>query len=85
LVLAQSVAQVHALKHLGGDAPVAPGQHSQLCIDCVSHTPLLVMAGGVAVVLFLALRVYSALRLLERRPPFVRAAHPAFRSRAPPR
>jgi len=44
------------LRHLPGgpDGPVLPGQHSQLCMDCVSHAPLLVVAGGMAAALFLA-------------------------------
>jgi hypothetical protein len=86
LCLAQSVAMAHALSHLGDrDVPNAPGQHSQVCTDCVSHAPLLVTGGATAVVFFLAFQAYSALRPRVIRTPAGRAVHHAFRSRAPPR
>lgn len=83
--LAQAMAVAHASRHVGGDAPGLPGGHVQLCTDCASLLPLLVVAGGVG----------AALSLLRpaRRLPFpvvaIRAVSPAlhraFRSRAPPR
>lgn len=86
LCLAQSVALSHALSHLGSrDQPNSPGQHSQVCTDCVSHAPLLVTGGAAAVVLFLAFHAFCALRPHAIRAPIGRAVHYAFRSRAPPR
>ena len=76
----------HALSHLGDrDVPNAPGQHSQVCTDCVSHAPLLVTGGAATVIVFLAFRAFSALRPHAIRAPAGRAVHYAFRSRAPPR
>ena len=86
LCIAQSVAQFHALSHLDGrNSPVAPGQHSQFCTDCVSHAPLLVMAGSTAIALILAFQAYGVLRPRAIRAPSPRALRYAFRSRAPPR
>jgi hypothetical protein len=85
LCLAQSVAMVHALSHLGDrDVPSAPGQHTQICTDCVSHAPLLVTGGAAAVVLFIAFQAFFAVRLRAIRAPAGRTDHRAFRSRAPP-
>ena len=86
LCLAQSVAMVHALSHLGDrDLPNAPGQHTQVCTDCVSHAPLLVTGGATAGALLLALQAFFALQPRSGSAPAGRSAHPAFRSRAPPR
>jgi hypothetical protein len=86
LCLAQSVAMAHALSHLGNrDQPYVPGQHSQVCTDCVSHAPLLVTGGAAAAALFLAFHAFSALRPNAIRAPAGRAVRHAFRSRAPPR
>lgn len=87
LLFVQSVAQVHVLRHLPGgpDGPALPGQHSQLCMDCVSHAPLLVVAGGVAAALFLACLATGTLPIVATEPSVARSRHHAFRSRAPPR
>lgn len=86
LCLAQSVAQCHALSHLGDrDAPALPGQHAQVCTDCVSHAPLLVIGAAAAIVLFLAFQNFQILRPRAIPAPSGRAFHYAFRSRAPPR
>lgn len=87
LLFVQSVAQVHVLRHLPGgpDGPALPGQHSQLCMDCVSHAPLLVVAGGVAATLFLACLAPGTLPVAATAPSVERSRHHAFRSRAPPR
>ncbi len=85
LLLAQAVAQVHALRHLGAtpEAPL-PGQHATICMDCLAHAPLLVMMGAAAVVFAILARARRA------GPPAAAAAMPrrpsryAFRSRAPP-
>jgi hypothetical protein len=83
--LAQAMAIAHASRHVGSDARGLPGDHSQLCTDCASMLPLLVVAGGVCAALFGATRFTSPLlpRVVLR--PVQVAAHPAFRSRAPPR
>jgi hypothetical protein len=87
LFFAQSAALLHQLSHAAGgpDGPAPPGQHSGICTDCVSHAPLLAMAGGAAVVFFLALQVSGAMRPCDFSTPAVRAVHRAYRSRAPPR
>ena len=83
--LAQAMAVAHASRHVGGDAPGLPSNHAQLCTDCASLLPLLVVAGGAGAALALlrpARRVPSptvALRAVSTAP------HRAFRSRAPPR
>jgi len=76
----------HALSHLGDrDVPSAPGQHTQVCTDCVSHASLLVTGGAAAVVLLIAFQAFFAVRLQAIRAPAGRTVHRAFRSRAPPR
>jgi hypothetical protein len=87
LLLVQAAAQVHALRHLPGgpDGPALPGHHTQLCMDCVSHAPLLVLAGGLAAALFLAFRLISNPRQAAPAPSVESSRRHAFRSRAPPR
>jgi hypothetical protein len=86
LCLAQSVAQFHALSHIGDrDAPALPGQHVQICTDCVSHAPLLVMGAAAVIVFFLAFQGFQVLRPRAIRAPSGRTLRHAFRSRAPPR
>ena len=83
--LAQAMAIAHASRHVGSDAGGLPGDHSQLCTDCASMLPLLVVAGGVCAALFAAARLALPLpSRLDSRPARV-AAHSPFRSRAPPR
>jgi hypothetical protein len=83
LFLAQSAAQFHALTHVGDRS--VPGTHVQLCTDCVSHAPLLAMAGGAAIVVFVAFLGFGTLRQGEFDSPMQRTTHYAYRSRAPPR
>lgn len=83
--LAQAMAIAHASRHVGSDAPGLPGNHAQLCTDCASLVPVLVVAGGVGALLALALPVQHALLpIVEIRAVSV-ASPRAFRSRAPPR
>jgi hypothetical protein len=87
LVLGQSAATLHALKHYGSgdDAAGAPAEHVQLCLECVSFAPLASPHGSPALVLFVAaLGLWMFLRWRER-PPVAARPHRAFRSRAPPR
>ena len=87
LLMAQSAVQLHALRHLrgGSDGPASPGQHSQTCIDCVAHAPLLVMAGGAALVFLVAFQSLGARLPTAVVTPVDRRFHYAVRSRAPPR
>jgi len=86
LCIAQSVAMVHVLSHLGArDVPNAPGQHTTVCTDCVAHAPLLVTGGAAAVVFLVAFQSFFAVRPRALRAPLGRTIHRAFRARAPPR
>ena len=83
--LAQAMAVAHTSRHVGSDGPGLPGNLAQLCTDCASLLPVLVVAGGVGI----------AVALLQpaRRVPLPTvdsdavsfSPHRAFRSRAPPR
>jgi hypothetical protein len=83
--LAQAMAITHASRHVGSDAAGLPGDHSQLCADCATMLPMLAIAGGFCAALFFGIRATSrVMQSTQFRAPQV-AAHPAFRSRAPPR
>ena len=83
--LAQAMAIAHASRHVGSDAPGLPGDHSQLCTDCASLSPLLAVAGGLGAALVLLRPARRALLpVVEIRAVSV-PHYPAFRSRAPPR
>jgi hypothetical protein len=84
---AQSTALLHELRHAtsGPDQQLPAGERTSLCKECVSHAPLLAMAGGAAVAFFLTLQVSGALRPRRFEAPVLRAARRAFRARAPPR
>ena len=87
LVLGQSAATLHALKHYGNrdDGAGSPVQHVQLCLECISFAPLTSPHGASALVLFVAsLGLWVYVRSADRVPPASRP-RPAFRSRAPPR
>ena len=82
LVLGQSAALLHALKHEGTGAPVS---HTQVCLECASFAPLATPHGGTAITLLVAaLAAWVFVRSFER-PTVVRRPVRAFRSRAPPR
>jgi hypothetical protein len=87
LLLAQSAALLHELSHAasGPDQQLPAGERTSLCKECVSHAPLLAMAGSAAVVLFLALQVSGTLRPCRFEAPALRAARRASLARAPPR
>lgn len=86
LLLAQGIAQLHSLRHLAGtpDGPLFPGQHAPICVDCVSHAPMLAMATGAAIALIVAFLGPDALSRAPSRAVPVREFRHAFRSRAPP-
>jgi hypothetical protein len=87
LVLGQSAAGLHALKHLGsgGDAAGVPTQHVQLCLECASFAPLAGAHGGPAFGLAVASVAAAGVR------PFFDVARAStrfaflFEARAPPR
>jgi hypothetical protein len=78
---------LHELGHAanGPDQQLPAGERTSLCKDCVSHAPLLAMAGGAAVLIFLSLQASGP--LLPRRcdAPVLRTTRRAFLARAPPR
>jgi hypothetical protein len=86
-LFAQSAALLHELGHAasGPDQQLPAGERTSLCKECVSHAPLLAMAGGTAVIIFLALQFSGSLRPRRFDTPALRAAHRAFLARAPPR
>jgi len=86
-LLAQSAALLHELNHAAGgpDQQLPAGERTSLCKECVSHAPLLAMAGSAAVVFFLTLQVSGTLRPRRFEAPALRTARRAFLARAPPR
>jgi hypothetical protein len=87
LVIAQSAAGLHVLKHFGskGDATGAPGQHLTLCLECASFAPFAGAHGGssgLPVVAFVATDgVLPAIATAS----FSRRPNSSFQARAPPR
>lgn len=86
-LFAQSVALLHELGHAAGgpDQQLPAGERTSLCKECVSHAPLLAMAGSAAVIFFLALQVVGTLRPCRFDSPALHVARRAFLARAPPR
>ncbi|MBP7608529.1 MAG: hypothetical protein KA760_03490 [Steroidobacteraceae bacterium] len=86
-LFAQSAALLHELSHAanGPDQQLPAGERTSLCKECVSHAPLLAMAGGASVVFFLALQFAGTLRPRRFDAPTLRAARTGFLARAPPR
>ena len=87
LLIAQSAAGLHVVKHLSapGESTGLPAQHLQLCLECASFAPLAGAHGGAAtsvIVAFVAAdgvmpgAAHEAARVLTPLP---------FHSRAPPR
>ena len=86
-LFAQSAALLHELGHAasGPDQQMPAGERTSLCKDCVSHAPLLAMAGSSAVVFMLSLLAAGSLRPRHFDAPVLRNARRAFLARAPPR
>jgi hypothetical protein len=87
LVLGQSAAGLHALKHLrsGSDATGAPMQHVQLCLECASFAPLAGAHGSPSSGLIVAfVAAAGVLPVLDVACAATRVAFP-FQARAPPR
>ncbi|GEM_PF-1417100 len=87
LLFGQAMARLHSLQHLHERPDTAPlsTQHGQVCPDCVSQAPLLVLGGAVLLILLarLPLRDESVGSPATARS--CARATLAFRSRAPPR
>lgn len=83
--LAQVLAIAHAARHAGSDpgGPASNG-HVQLCTDCASMLPLLVVAGAAGVALALLHPSGTVLLTAAASRPALAPVHRAFRSRAPP-
>lgn len=87
LLVAQSAAGLHVLKHVGTSVETVglPGQHLPLCLDCASFAPLAGMHGSIAVGFAIALPATDGVRpLADLGSPALPLELP-FRSRAPPR
>ena len=78
---------LHEFSHAasGPDQQMPVGERTTLCKECVSHAPLLAMAGTATALLLLALQVASTLQPCRFAAPSLRTAHRAFLARAPPR
>lgn len=82
LVLGQSAALVHALKHEPGKGPA---QHTTVCFECASYAPLAAPHGGTTAAVFVAaVATWVFLRSFDPASVTTRPVL-AFRSRAPPR
>jgi hypothetical protein len=86
-LFAQSAALLHELCHAtsGTDTSVPASERSPLCKECVSHAPLLVIAGAAAIALFLALPPYRLLQASRTGTVTFTAVRRPFAARAPPR
>lgn len=86
-IFAQSAALLHELCHAssGTDTSVPASERSPLCKECMSHAPLLAIAGGGAMALLLALQPFRLRqpRLTDAVPSL--AVRRSFSARAPPR
>ena len=81
LVLGQSAALLHGLKHDGAGAPT---QHS-VCLECASFAPLASPHGATTLTLIVAAMATCVFVRSFERPSVARRPLRAFRSRAPPR
>jgi hypothetical protein len=87
LLVAQSAAGSHVLKHLGTSVETVglPGQHLQLCPECASFAPLAGLHGSIAAGLLIALPAAEGVRPLADLGSSALPLQLPFRSRAPPR
>lgn len=87
LLVAQSAAGLHALKHVGpgGEPKGLPGQHTQVCLECTSFAPLAGAHGGPATSLVVAHLAAARPPLLPESPRTGRRHQASYQSRAPPR
>lgn len=83
--LAQALAIAHTARHARDDSPTLPGSaHTQLCTDCASLLPLLVVAGAAGVTLAIRRLAGTSILAAAASRPALAPVHRAFRSRAPP-
>lgn len=87
LLVAQTGAGLHALKHFGsnGDPTGVPGSHVQLCLECASFAPLASAHGGMATTFTVAVVAGDVFDPFVAAVTTARRPQLAFRSRAPPR
>lgn len=86
LLVAQAASGLHLLRHLGaqGDSPGLPGQHAQVCLECVGFEPLDPLHGGGITAFAVAALGGSAVPPAAGHRAADRGDSFHFRSRAPP-
>jgi hypothetical protein len=87
LVIAQSAAGLHVLKHFGsnGDAAGAPGQHATLCLECASFAPFAGAHGGSSALPVVAFVATDGVLAAIEAASFAKRPYSSFQARAPPR
>jgi hypothetical protein len=87
LLIGQSVAGLHVLKHFGlrGESAKLPGQHMQLCLECASFAPLAGAQGGTVTSLTVAFIAADRLLPPAGVAPAGHGLRVLYLSRAPPR
>jgi zona occludens toxin (predicted ATPase) len=86
LVIAQSAAGLHALKHFGSrsDAAGAPAQHPTLCLECASFAPVAGAHGGSGAQPVVAFVAADGVVPEIEAASFSRRPNSSFEARAPP-
>ncbi len=86
LVIAQSAAGLHALKHFGSksDAAGAPAQHPTLCLECASFAPFAGAHGGSSALPVVAFVATGGVVPAMEATSFSRGPSSSFQARAPP-
>jgi hypothetical protein len=87
LLIAQSAAGWHWLKHIGaaGDTSGLPGTHAQLCLECAAFAPVNAAHGSPAAPLVVAVAAGEARLAAIVDAPIAAPRRQPFQSRAPPR
>jgi hypothetical protein len=87
LVIAQSAAGLHALKHFGSNdnAAGAPGQHVSLCLECASYAPFSGAHGGSSALPVVAFVAADGVGPAIDAASLARRSNSTFQARAPPR
>jgi len=86
LVIAQSAAGLHALKHFGSwsDASGAPAQHPAICLECASFAPFAGAHGGSGTPPVVAFVATDGVAPAVEAASFSRRPNSSFQARAPP-
>jgi hypothetical protein len=87
LVIAQSAAALHVLKHFGSksDAAGAPAQHATLCLECVSFAPFAGAHGGSSALPVVAFVATDGVGPAIAAASLARRSNSTVQARAPPR